>query len=176
MLKVSIRPIQGEDVDVLIKCLLRGHPDIHRERYHKQEQGTGLYAIAWHKENPVANLFVDWEGSDVEPVKSNFPNCPLLVDLYVLAEYRRSGIAAQLLEYAETIARDKGYKQIGLNVGDLNDPNYRIAYNIYKSRGYRDSGLGEYPNSYKALDENGKEIVIKEKYTFLIKELTSANV
>ena len=144
---------------------------MHSERYHKQTEGKGLYATAWQGDTPTGILFVAWGGSVAEVVRASFPGCPHLTDLSVLPEYRRQGIATQLLDYAETEARQRGHKRIGLDV-DLCLPNCRIAHGIYSRRGYRDTGI-EHMDSYTALDASGREAVIEEKLWSMVKELGS---
>ena len=124
---------------------------------------------AWDGASPSGILFVDWEGSRAEVVRASFPDCPHLTDLFVPPEYRRRGIATQLLEYVETEARRRGYGRIGLDV-DLNLPDYRTARGMYARRGYRDTGI-RHAQSYPAVGEDGRETVIQERLRFMVKEL-----
>ena len=176
----TIRPAEAEDIRVLDERLPRGRPDAHSECYQKQMEGKGLYATAWHGgtptgilfvywEGPAGSLLAYWEGSGAERVRRGFPDCPVLIDLYVLPEYRMRGIGARLIEYAEAEARRRGFTQVGLDVENSND----VAFGIYARRGYADSGLGGHMESYSVLDENGKEVVIEEEVTFMVKELGS---
>jgi len=179
-----VRPVEADDLGTLEKNLPRDHPNVHRERYRMQTRGKGLHAIAWYGNEPVGSLFVYWEGPGgslltywigpgAELVRETFANCPVLIDLYVLPEYRRMGIATHLLDYVEAEARQQGFRRIGLNVGDLSDPDYKIAHGIYIKRGYRDSGLGGHTESYKVLGRDGKEVLIEESVIFMVKEFQS---
>lgn len=53
--------------------------------------------------------------------------------LYVAPEYRRQGIGAALLRHAEQWARERGDRQIGLQVFVSNQP----ALNLYEKLGYQ---------------------------------------
>ncbi|MBL7166593.1 MAG: GNAT family N-acetyltransferase [Dehalococcoidales bacterium] len=170
-----IRPVEAEDMAVLNESLPGGRPpEVHRERYRKQVEGRGVYATAWQGERLAGILFVDWEGSAAEPVRASFPGCPHLIDLFVLPEYRKQGIATQLLDYAEAEARQRGHERIGLDVGDLAAPNYRIAHGIYIGRGYVDTGI-EHMDAYTVVDESGSVLAIQERVRFMVKEMKPAN-
>jgi GNAT superfamily N-acetyltransferase len=163
--------VETEDLAVLDESLPGGRPpEVHRQRYQKQLEGRGVYAMAWQDGRLAGILFVDWEGSAAEPVRASFPGCPHLIDLYVLPEYRKQGIATQLLDYAEAEARRRGHERIGLDVGDLADPNYRIAHGIYTGRGYVDTGI-EHMDVYTVVDEEGRALAIQEKVRFMVKEM-----
>jgi GNAT superfamily N-acetyltransferase len=166
-----IRPVEAEDLAVLDESLPGGRPrEVHRERYQKQVEDRGVYATAWQDGRLAGILFVDWEGSAAEPVKASFPGCPHLIDLFVLPEYRKQGIATQLLDYLEAEARQKGHTRVGLSVGNLNALNYRIAYDIYTRRGYRDTGI-EHMDAYTVVDEDGRALAIQERVRFMVKEM-----
>lgn len=53
--------------------------------------------------------------------------------LYVKPEHRRQGIARALMQVAETWAKNRGDRQIGLQVFTNNQP----AVNLYKALGYQ---------------------------------------
>ena len=76
---------------------------------------------------PVACL---WLGNAVDQLKGDRHAHIFL--LYVLPEYRRQGIGAALMRYAEDWARARGDRQIGLQVFRFNQP----ALNLYQQLGY----------------------------------------
>ena len=166
-----IRPVEAEDLAVLDESLPGGRPpEVHRQRYQKQLEERGVYATAWYGGRLAGILFVDWEGSAAESVRASFPGCPHLIDLSVLPEYRKQGIATELLDYAEAEAHQRGHERIGLDVGDLADPNYRIAHGIYTRRGYVDTGI-EHMDAYTVVDKDGRALAIQEKVRFMVKEM-----
>jgi ribosomal protein S18 acetylase RimI-like enzyme len=57
--------------------------------------------------------------------------------LYVSPQHRRKGIGATLVRYAESWARERGDRQIGLQVFESNQP----ALNLYQSLGYQTQSL-----------------------------------
>jgi ribosomal protein S18 acetylase RimI-like enzyme len=83
-----------------------------------------LESLDW---NPIAGL---WLGSAIEQGTGERQAHILL--LYVLPEHRRRGIGASLVRYAETWAKLRGDRQIGLQVFETNLP----ALSLYQALGY----------------------------------------
>lgn len=77
--------------------------------------------------NPIAGL---WMGSAVDQGTGERQAHILL--LYVMPEHRRKGIGAALVRYAETWAKMRGDRQIGLQVFEINLP----AMSLYRALGY----------------------------------------
>jgi len=77
--------------------------------------------------NPVAGL---WLGSAIDQGTGARQAHILL--LYVLPDHRRRGIGAALVRYAETWAKSRGDRQIGLQVFETNLP----ALGLYRALGY----------------------------------------
>jgi GNAT superfamily N-acetyltransferase len=77
-------------------------------------------------------------------------------------DYRRKGVATALIREAERLAKEHGCTQIGLNVGNTDNPD---AKRLYEHLGYVDWGQGEFLISWEYIDSNGitgteSEIVI----------------
>ncbi|MBE9008969.1 GNAT family N-acetyltransferase [Pseudanabaenaceae cyanobacterium LEGE 13415] len=77
--------------------------------------------------NPIAGL---WLGSAIDQGTGARQSHILL--LYVMPDHRRRGIGAALVRYAETWAKSRGDRQIGLQVLETNLP----ALNLYRALGY----------------------------------------
>jgi GNAT superfamily N-acetyltransferase len=77
--------------------------------------------------NPIAGL---WMGSAIDQGTGERQAHILL--LYVNPEHRRKGIGAALVRYAETWAKMRGDRQIGLQVFETNLP----AMSLYQALGY----------------------------------------
>ena len=58
--------------------------------------------------------------------------CWLLQVIAILPQYRGKGLARQLLDKAESVARDSGTNRIALQVEEVNE----IAFNTYMRNGY----------------------------------------
>ena len=58
--------------------------------------------------------------------------CWLLQAIAILPQYRGKGLARQLLDKAESVAKDSGANRIALQVEEVNE----IAFNTYQRNGY----------------------------------------
>ena len=81
---------------------------------------------------PIAGL---WLGNAVDQVKGDRHAHIFL--LYVLPEHRRRGIGSALMHHAEDWARERGDRQIGLQVFQSNQP----ALSLYRQLGYHTQSL-----------------------------------
>lgn len=72
-----------------------------------------------------------WLGNAVDQVKGD-RHAHIFV-LYVAPEHRRRGVGSALMEYAENWARERGDRQMGLQVFLNNPP----ALNLYQKLGYQ---------------------------------------
>lgn len=82
--------------------------------------------------HPIACL---WLGNSVDQVIGDRHSYILL--LYVLPAYRRQGIGSALMLHAETLARERGDRQIALQVFQSNQP----ALNLYRQIGYETQSI-----------------------------------
>lgn len=76
-----------------------------------------------------------WLGSAIDQVSGDRHAHIFLV--YVAPEHRRRGIGSALIGHAETWAKDRGDRQIGLQVFLTNQP----ALNLYRKLGYDTQSL-----------------------------------
>jgi len=166
-IKVDVRPIAEADIPILEQKLPSGPIGRHRQRYYLQQDGEGYCLIAWYDGQPVGHGVIVWSGAPDEPMASQLRNCPDIEDLFVLPEYRSHGIGSQLLSNLERLARQAGYSRVGLGVAT---DNVR-AWELYKRRGYFDSGFGEYSHFIFYIDDQGKIHSRTETCVYLIKEL-----
>jgi ribosomal protein S18 acetylase RimI-like enzyme len=83
--------------------------------------------------SPIACL---WMGTAVDQLEGD--RCAHIFLLYVAPEHRRQGIGATLMQLAENWARQRGDRQIGLQVFQVNQP----ALHLYESLGYQVQSLG----------------------------------
>lgn len=81
---------------------------------------------------PIACL---WMGISIDQLQGDRHAHIFL--LYVASEHRRRGIGTALMHQAETWARERGDRQIGLQVFESNQP----ALALYQSLGYQTQSL-----------------------------------
>jgi ribosomal protein S18 acetylase RimI-like enzyme len=89
---------------------------------------SGITPVSLREGDRVACL---WLGNSVDQV-SGIRHAHVFL-LYVVPPCRRQGIGAALMHHAETWARNRGDRQIGLQVFTNNQP----ALALYRHRGYQ---------------------------------------
>lgn len=100
------------------------------ERYFCRQ--TPLWWVDTVEEDPIACL---WLGTAVDQT-SGADHTHIFL-LYVAPEHRRRGIGSCLMQQAETWAKAKGDRQIGLQVFQSNSS----ALRLYQSLGYQTQSL-----------------------------------
>ncbi len=85
-----------------------------------------------NSQSPVACL---WVGNAIDQVSGD--RHPHIFLLYVIPEYRHRGIGKGLMAYIENWAKERGNRQIGLQVFLSNTP----ALNLYHQLGYQEQSL-----------------------------------
>lgn len=162
---ILIRPITERDVPALARLFPFPTPDRHHDRLAAQAAGEVAYLTAWDGATPVGHLLLLWGGTSDEPVAPLLRGCADIQDLFVAEERRSQGIGSRLLDEAERMARERGYRRIGLAVGI---DNVR-ARALYERRGYADAGLGEYVRSGTFVDPGGREFTLSGTVVYLVK-------
>lgn len=76
-----------------------------------------------------------WMGNGIDQISGDRYSYIFL--LYVRPEHRKQGIGSALMQYAHTLARERGDRQIGLHVFSRNRP----ALNLYERLGYESQSL-----------------------------------
>jgi [ribosomal protein S18]-alanine N-acetyltransferase len=114
---VNVRPIRAEETSRVIDAGLG---------LSRLPRGDGsFYLVAWAGDEPLGHAHL----ALTDP--------PELQDVLVLPAHRRRGIATALTRAAEREAAARGHTMLTLTVGIANGP----AQALYRSLGYRDSGL-----------------------------------
>jgi GNAT superfamily N-acetyltransferase len=166
ILLVAIRPLAAHELPLLESAVPRAL-DLHRTRFELQEEGHGLYLVAWHGDRPIGMVYLRWEGAPREPMASHLHRCPHVSDLFVLPDYRSCGAGSRLMDALEAAVHERGYNQVGLAVALDNAG----AHALYSRRGYADFGLGTHTIEWIARDEQGGEQVVREVCVYLVKPL-----
>jgi ribosomal protein S18 acetylase RimI-like enzyme len=114
---VNIRPLREHEAEFVIAAGLG---------LSRLPRGDGsFYLVAWEDGGPVGHAHLAFS----EP--------PELQDVAVIPAHRRRGIATALTRAAEDEAAARGHAVLRLTVGVDNS----AAQALYRSLGYRDSGL-----------------------------------
>ena len=164
--QVEVRPAEKHELDLLERAF--GPLEKHAERLHRQNHGDAQYLIAWYEGKPVGHGLLKWSGATEEHI-ALFVNgkCPDVEDVYVVETMRSRSIGGQILNFAESLVRERGYTRIGLSVGVENVR----AKALYHRLGYQETPLGEHHEHGKYVDEHGHLQTWEERCIYLIKPL-----
>ena len=138
--RVTIRPLEAGDIPEIAAAFQRigwDKPASQYERYlREQADGARDVAVAFVEDRFAGYLTICWSSS-YEPFRRE--GIPEIVDLNVLPEYRRRGIATRLLDDAERSVSGRA-PLAGIGVGM--DADYGAAQRLYVARGYLPDGRG----------------------------------
>lgn len=165
----EVRPITEAEVAVL-DAAYPEHESRHQLRLRRQLAGEGTYFVAWSGDEPAGWVFLDFP----EHASERALGGAQLADLQVAAPYRGAGLGRALLDASEQAACDAGWDTIGLSV-TVSNPDNELARFIYRRRGYRDSGQGEYHDGYHYHDAAGIRRYHGEQHVYLVKRLSGAD-
>jgi GNAT superfamily N-acetyltransferase len=140
----------------------------HRDRFARQRRGAVAYLIAWEGQVPIGHMLIHWTGLQNEPITAQLDSCAEIEDFVIRQDLRSRGIGRRMLAFAEDLARQRGFRQLGLGVG-LGNPRARA---LYDAVGYHDSGLGVYPVRWQYLGRDGQTHWDEESCNYLVKKLT----
>jgi len=165
-----IRPAEPRDIEPLKTALPKREPNRDVERLAMQGRGEAVYLLAVQDDIPVGRLLLQWGGAkDVPSGEGVATDAPAIEDLFVLKEHRNRKVVSRLLESAERLAAERGYKQIGLSFGTEDT----AARDLYEKHGYVDTGVPPYTVGGKYTDAEGKEQEWTEEVVYLVHPLTT---
>jgi GNAT superfamily N-acetyltransferase len=169
--RFDITPAEASHLDVLEHTF---DPDTlsrdHDKRYEVQKQGEGVYLIAWHDRTPIGHFLLRWSGPQDEQVMKylDVTKTAYLEAGATHGAYQRKGVATALIREAERLAKEHGCIQIGLEVGNTDNPG---AKRLYEHLGYVDWGQGEFLISWEYVDRHGHTRTDSEIVTYMHKPL-----
>ena len=157
----------------LVKIALLEHrapsdadPSFHAVRYSRQQDGLSTYLIAWDGDRPTGSCEVRWDGPAATDVRKTGEECPELNGLVVWPEAMRAReVGSALISAAESLARERGRKRIGLGVEAGNSR----AASLYTRLGY--SVRTSYIDRWSYRDLVGVEHNHADACIFMTKEL-----
>lgn len=135
----TIRVMTERDVERLASAFTRYNKSREQyERYFQENQrGERLTLIAFAGDEVVGYGNIRWR-AEYEPFRQS--EIPEIVDLNVVEEFRRRGIATALILEAERIAAERSKPVMGIGVGVT--PDYDAARRLYPKLGYAYDGRG----------------------------------
>lgn len=138
---IAVRPLAESDVETIADAFIAlGRPGKDRELYRRylaeQAGGSRAVLVAERSGRFAGYVCVCWR-SDYPPFRDT--GVPEIVDLNVLPEHRRHGVATALLDAAEAAVAERS-ETAGIGCGLTAD--YGPALLLYLARGYRPDGRG----------------------------------
>lgn len=138
-----IRELQADDLDTISRTFTFPWSTYEATRklwqlwFQEQQEGVRTVCVV-----QIESLFVGY-GSLLR--SSQYPvfrteKVPEISALWIDQKYHRQGLATQLIEHLEALARKEGYQTAGLGVGLYND--YGPAQRLYYKIGYQPDGNG----------------------------------
>jgi ribosomal protein S18 acetylase RimI-like enzyme len=163
-----VRPIRDGDVEAIGEALRElGTPE-HAERGLEREHGgLGVFLVAWLNGGAVGYITAHWRASPRSPDEWKDGFTAYLEDLIVAEQQRGRGIGRAIMETAEAMAVDRGFRRITLGVGVENDG----ARRLYERLGYSDAGLPDIEDGGRFRRWDGTEEEWSETWRFMVKEL-----
>lgn len=145
---IEIAPLTDAKVDLWIAAHEKTHVPRLSRFWYEAKDGARVILVAWRSDRPVGHVTLLWRSAYP---KFTLGNIPEIVDLWVMASYRRHGIGARLLQTIEQIAYDRKCKSIGLGVGVLG--RFGPAQRLYARAGYLPDGTGLWAGGVNIVDD-----------------------
>ncbi len=138
---IHIRPMCIADIDTITKGRLFPWSTIQEtesrwKKYYQEQQVNERTVGIIEKDQQIlgyGSLFLKSE-------YPHFSHIPEINDLWIFEEHRGKGLGSQLIAWLENIAKEKGYKEVGIGVGLYAD--YGSAQKLYFKLGYSPDGKG----------------------------------
>ena len=130
-----VRRIKDTDISGISVIKPTISEDIITERLKRQENGEVEFLVLEESGNLVSFGLLKWRG------KPSHPEYPDIEDLYTLETERGKGYGSRLISEFERLAKERGYKKIGLAVNPTLNP---MAKKLYENHGYHPDGKPAY--------------------------------
>jgi len=168
-LTIAIRPAEEYQLAFLEEQFSpQSLSENHHRRYAVQARSDGMYLIAWSDDTPIGHLLLIWEAPDEDVARGYPPRTAYLQSGGTREAYRRKGVMTRLIDEAERLAAEEGYRSIGLAVGSTDNP---VARRLYERLGYRDWGKGEVTLTWEYARRDGRTGTESEVCIYMFKDL-----
>lgn len=153
-IKLTLNPLEENDFDEIVsafKLIGWNKPkSIYKIYFKEQSSNIRSVVVAKANEKFCGYATIKWQSTYGSFAQQAIPE---ISDLNVLPTYRKRGIGTALINACEIMAKQRGYKNIGLGVGMTAD--YGDAQHLYVSLGYipDKNGLHYNYNSLKYGDQ-----------------------
>lgn len=147
---ITIRQAQSEDMPALQSVRYHDRPAIHRDRIQSAAPQRSQYFVALYEQQIVGfGLLLLERPQEWTDVMESFP---VLIDLFVMENYRRRGVGKTLISQMEAVAQTQGKSAIFLCVAPNENPQ---ALALYRRLGYLPLQEEPYQNRWQFTDSDG---------------------
>jgi ribosomal protein S18 acetylase RimI-like enzyme len=129
-------------------------PDTHRQRFKLQQEGKGLYLLAWQEGLPVGYVLLHFRHPGYHASCQHYSECAYIEALTTRPDKQRQGVAASLMKIIDAYAKQHRAESIGLSVGVDNAP----AQALYRKMAYKPTDNPPYSVTWNYLDKTTGEI------------------
>jgi ribosomal protein S18 acetylase RimI-like enzyme len=151
----NIAIAKPEDVALLEEHMPTGSmPDTHQRRFMLQQEGKGLYVVAWQESLPVGYVLLHFRHPAHHASWKYYPECAYAEGLSTHPDKQRQGIAMSLMQSTEAYAKRNQVESIGLSVGTDN----LSAQALYRKIAYQPTDIPSYVVTWNYLDKITGEV------------------
>jgi ribosomal protein S18 acetylase RimI-like enzyme len=136
MVDLEIHPVRPDQAPALVAA--GGQAGYVNNRLTRQTEDRGLLVAAWLGDEAVGSVYLWLEAAEEPEIREHLPDTPLITHLEVFDGHRNQGIGTRLVETAEQLLRERGYKSAALAVEQSNEG----AERLYKRLGFQDWDFG----------------------------------
>ncbi len=170
-MKLTFCPLEKNDFDEIVSSFKEigwNKPkDIYEAYFREQVDDIRTVILAKDDGKFCGYVTIKWKSNYHSFAQQNIPE---ISDLNVLPNYRNHGIGTALINACETMAKERGYKDIGLGVGMTAD--YGNAQRLYVQLGYIPDRKGLH---YKCSSlKYGNQVIVDDDLVLFFTKLTSS--
>ena len=163
-----VRPIRDGDTEAIGEALRDlGTPEHTGRGLERQNEGLGVFLIAWLAGEAVGYVTAHWRASPRSPREWFDGETAYFEDFIVVESHRGRGIGTAIMAAAEAMAGERGLSRMTIGVGVENEG----AQRLYRRLGYVDAGLEAVEESGRFRRWDGRVEEWQETWRFMVKEV-----
>jgi GNAT superfamily N-acetyltransferase len=166
--RLIVRPIRDGDVEAIGEALRElGTPEQPERGFERQNEGLGVFLVAWLDGEAVGYVTAHWRASPRSPEAWKDGRTAYFEDFIVIESRRGRGIGTAIMEAAEAMAHDLGLSRMTIGVGVENAG----ARRLYERLSYVDARLPLVEDSGRFRRWDGTVEEWSETWRFMVKGL-----
>lgn len=163
---MKIKLLESDELEMLTRAFSSPSIEENKVRFEKQQKGEAAYIIAIEGDVILGKVYLKYTGSNDKEVFRVIHDCPDMENLEVIESEQGKGVGTKIIQFAEKLCLEKGFKKIGLGVANDN----KRAKGLYEHLGYREA-VSPFVLSFPWKNKDGQIIQLTEEVVYLVKEL-----